>query len=133
MELPLQDEGIEYVLRHRGKGLFGDALMDGLTWICVPERDYVRAVEMLYPVQDPEAELELQCPICRSPRVKYDITSHKHGLGKIIIWPWDKERFFYEDCKHVWDREPEVPAEAASDSGPSPSPPQVEGEEPHRQ
>ena len=45
----LQEEGIECVLRHRGKGLFGDAAMDELTWIDVPGEDIERAKELLWP------------------------------------------------------------------------------------
>jgi hypothetical protein len=105
----LQEEGIECVLRHRGKGLFGDALTDELVWIDVPEEDINRAKQVLWPeVEDTNVKLELQCPRCRSLRVKFDATSHKRGLGKIFTWPWNKERFFCEDCKHVWDRENEA-------------------------
>jgi len=105
----LQEEGIECVLGHRGKGLFGDTVMDELSWIDVPEEDFERAKELLWPeVEDSDLKLELQCPRCRSLRVKFDVVSHKTGPGKIFTWPWDKERFFCEDCRHVWDRESEA-------------------------
>jgi hypothetical protein len=105
----LQEEGIECVLRYRGKGLFGDAATDELTWIDVPDADFDRAKQLLYPdAENTEVKLELQCPCCRSLRVKFDIASHKTGLGKFFTWPSDKERFFCEDCKHIWDREPEA-------------------------
>jgi hypothetical protein len=51
--------------------------------------------------------------------VKFDIVSHKTGLGKIFTWPWDKERFFCEDCRHVWDREPEAQPGAAPNRRPA--------------
>jgi hypothetical protein len=105
----LQEEGIECALRHRGKGLFGDAVADELTWIDVPEEDFDRAKQLLWPdAEDAEHNLELQCPRCRSVRVRFDVVSHKKGLGKVFTWPWDKEKFFCEDCKYVWERENEA-------------------------
>jgi hypothetical protein len=105
----LQAEGIECVLRRRGKGLFGDTLIDEMTWVDVAEADFDRARQLLWPEGEATGvKLELQCPRCRSLRVRFDITSHKTGLGKIFTWPWDKERFFCEDCRHVWDRENEA-------------------------
>jgi hypothetical protein len=116
----LKAEGIECVLRHRGKGLFGDAVTDEFTWIDVPEADFDRAKHLLFPeVEDPGLMLELQCPRCRSLRVKFDIVSHKRGLGKIFTWPWDKERFFCEECEHVWDREPEAQSSAERPGAPT--------------
>ena len=104
----LREEGIESVLSHREKGLFGDPSTSDMTWISVPESDYDRARQILYPpIEEPSLKLQLQCPRCKSLKVKFDIISHKTGLGKIFTWPWDKERFFCEDCRHVWDREPE--------------------------
>ncbi len=104
----LQVHGIQCVLRHRGKGLFGDSLMDEMTWLDVPEEDFDRAKQLFWPETDhTDVKLQLQCPRCRSLRVKFDVASHKTGLGKIFTWPWDKERFFCQDCRHVWDRETE--------------------------
>lgn len=104
----LEEEGIECVLKHREKGLFGDPATCGLTWIEVQERDFDRAKLLLSPpLEDADLHLELQCPKCKSLKVVFDISSHKKGLGKIFTWPWDREQFFCEACQHVWDRVPE--------------------------
>lgn len=104
----LKEAGIECLLSHREKGLFGDPETSDLTWISVPEADFDRASELLFPKSETlDVQFQLQCPRCKSLQVKFDVVSHKKGLGKIFTWPWDKERFFCQDCKHVWDRQPD--------------------------
>ena len=103
----LQAEGIECRLSHRPKGLLGDSATSDLTWISVPEADFERAKELLYPTaDDAELKTEFQCPRCKSLKVRFDFINPKTGCRKVFTMPWDKEQFYCDDCKHIWERQP---------------------------
>ena len=106
----LKEEGIECLLTHREKGLFGDAETSDQTWILVSEVDFDRARQILAPppIEDQDLDLELQCPRCRSIKVQFGIVDTTTGRKKTFTWPWDKEKFYCEDCKNVCDRKPDA-------------------------
>lgn len=103
----LKEQGIECVLSHRGKGLFGDPNTADMTWVSVPEEDFERAKDLTFPPYEiPDVELELQCPQCKSLKVLFGVVNPTTGRRKVFTWPWDRQRFFCEDCRHMWDRRP---------------------------